>query len=519
MTNKPVAAERSKARWHFAAALALLVLLWFRFLSTLVLDWEVDPQYAHGWFIPILAGILIATRWRSLPSPQPSPHRRWLFAGAIVSLLLLAPLAFLQAVYPEARPFQWLHGLLVGTVTFIALWLYGGKGWARHFAFPIFFVLLAVPWPRSFQNQVTNSLMNGVAATTVELTLLAGIPAHQQGNAIGLSDGVVGIDEACSGIRSLQGSMIIGLFLGSYFPLLPFARVVLLGLAVSASLLLNIVRATALTLISATSGAQALHRYHDPAGFLILVVVFILAVVAAKVLGRRWSEREKPPVAHFFWPRPATIGLAGFAGLAWLGLTNLGCRAYFGPAQRPPESAGWQLDLQRTAGRVTEMPLSPTARQFLRYDSAQASAIEHPDGTSVRLIDLEWRGGEISAAGARMHTPSICLPSIGYRLHESLPPVPLQVGGLDATFTAEIFDTGDRHAYVYHALWEDGRAVTPGAGTGDQSLRSAITAVLERRRLARARVLMLMFIGPEDAAQARAELQSFLEKVIVVPAA
>ena len=51
-------------------------------------------------------------------------------------------------------------------------------------------------------------------ALTVEILGLLGIPAVPQGNVIELATGSVGIDEACSGIRSLQATLMISLFLG-----------------------------------------------------------------------------------------------------------------------------------------------------------------------------------------------------------------------------------------------------------------------------------------------------------------
>src|SRR3954471_58562 len=97
------------ARWPTVATVGMLVLLWGRFLATLVFDWKVDPQYAHGWFIPLLALVLLVTRWGSLPEAHPPARRATAFAGIAVALLLITSLAFLQKVYPEARPFQWAH--------------------------------------------------------------------------------------------------------------------------------------------------------------------------------------------------------------------------------------------------------------------------------------------------------------------------------------------------------------------------------------------------------------------------
>src|SRR5690349_13843460 len=88
----------------FFSALFLIV-LWGRFFWSLVAEWELDPQYAHGWFIPVLCGILAWGRFRSHPQ-QEANSSPWLAGSILVFLLPLLPLAFLEAVYPEARPFH-----------------------------------------------------------------------------------------------------------------------------------------------------------------------------------------------------------------------------------------------------------------------------------------------------------------------------------------------------------------------------------------------------------------------------
>src|SRR3954468_12636104 len=79
------------ANWPLFASGAMLALLWGRFFSTLLLDWKVDPQYAHGWFIPILALVLVGSRWSSLPTGIPGCSGGLVIALLVVALMLLVP--------------------------------------------------------------------------------------------------------------------------------------------------------------------------------------------------------------------------------------------------------------------------------------------------------------------------------------------------------------------------------------------------------------------------------------------
>ena len=171
---------------------------------------------------------------------------------------------------------------------------------ASRFPFPILFFLVAVPWPSGLENFVTQSLMRLNSATTVNLLGLLGVPALQHGNVIEVGTGVVGIDEACSGIRSLQATLMISLFLGELYALTAWRRAfcVLAGFALAFAF--NVGRTLLLTRVAAAKGISAVASWHDPAGVTILVACFLCIWVLALLLKRprpviRRSRRSVVP--------------------------------------------------------------------------------------------------------------------------------------------------------------------------------------------------------------------------------
>src|SRR2546426_5805987 len=89
------------------------------------------------------------------------------------------------------------------------------------------------------------------------------IAPQTSGGAITLRTGVVGITEACSGIRSLQAGIMFGLAMGEWFLLRPVRRVVLLVLAIVLALTTNLARTLALSLQAEWHGVDSLDRVHD----------------------------------------------------------------------------------------------------------------------------------------------------------------------------------------------------------------------------------------------------------------
>ena len=114
---------------------------------------------------------------------------------------------------PEWRLIQWVLAIQAVGMTLGAIYLARGRGWLAQLAFPICFFLVAVPWPSFIDQAVIQALTRADATVVTELMGWLGEPAMQHGNVIEVSTGVVGIDEACSGIRSFQSSLMISLFL------------------------------------------------------------------------------------------------------------------------------------------------------------------------------------------------------------------------------------------------------------------------------------------------------------------
>src|ERR1700726_2541210 len=95
------------------------------------------------------------------------------------------------------------------------------------------------------------------AAAAAQTVALFGLPAEVQGNLIQLPTGLVGVNEACSGVRSLQTSLMIGLLFGELkrFKLGP--RVLLVVAAIATALFANFLRSTLLVWVASSRGLPA----------------------------------------------------------------------------------------------------------------------------------------------------------------------------------------------------------------------------------------------------------------------
>ncbi len=140
----------------------------------------------------------------------------------------------------------------------------------RHFLFPLLFAFVAVPIPKIVWNPIVLGLQGLITTLNVETLKLIGVPAQQLGNVIRLPNCTVGVDEACSGVRSLQSCIMAALFIGDQSLRLRSSRIVLFVVGIALAITGNFGRSLYLSLTAHRGGPEALHHVHDTAGWSIL---------------------------------------------------------------------------------------------------------------------------------------------------------------------------------------------------------------------------------------------------------
>ena len=254
--------------------------------------WNHNPELQFGWVVLLLWACLLGEAW----SHRPPPRFQWTGRGVVLTLLGMGILFFAQlyrAAYGVTT--EGMSALGFGALAFIAgniEYVFGRDG-LRQFVFAFAFLLLALPVPETIYYPLVSDLQSKVALLNVELLNLFGVPAERLGNAIRLPACVVGIDEACSGIRSLQSAVMATLFIGWLNLKRRGLRLALLALGILLAMGGNLLRAFWLSYTAHTKGAAAIASYHDAAGWSILA--FTAAGVAAAAWGLGRWEKALPP--------------------------------------------------------------------------------------------------------------------------------------------------------------------------------------------------------------------------------
>ncbi len=268
---------RSAALLGFSVV--VLILLIFRETAAeIVRIWSYSETFAHGFVVvPISLWLLWGLRRRleRLPlQPAWSPLIALFCAGAA---WLVGAAAGVAAVSQ--------FGLVAMTIC--ALWAVWGHALTRAAIFPLGFLFFGVP----FGEFLVPLLMQHTADFTVRALSLSGIPVYREGLQFIIPSGRWSVVEACSGIRYLIASVMVGVLFAylNYYSLK--RRLLFVLAAILVPLVANWLRAYLIVLLGHLSGNKiATGIDHLIYGWLFFGVV----ILALFWVGSWWREAERP---------------------------------------------------------------------------------------------------------------------------------------------------------------------------------------------------------------------------------
>lgn len=438
--------------------------------------WQHNPDLSHGFFMPF---VFLALLHESRTSGPP----RWLRAGprttvGLVALLVVGLGALVMAGL-FAAALGWSHAL-VNFMLVAALVLFLGAGWvnfstaeARLVPFnwsagvAIALWLLSAPLPLGTYTRLTLKLQLWVSENVLRALHVLGVAAHREGNIIELVGGSVGVEEACSGVRSLISCVFAALFFSATLVRRPAARILVVALAVPLALVMNFLRSLILTLLT-NAGIDITGTWHDVTGFAVLGVTSVILGGLAWRLGRNAPTAKvsiPEPVLPSERSRPAGVPLATGLVLATALVAFFFANTHASPrndapvpdllAILPAAPAGWQVntteDLYRFASQLQTEHLAQ--RTYFK------GSAEQPVQITVYLA--YWRSGQASVSQVASHTPDACWPGAGWEAVRR-PVVREQpsVGGRNLPIAeSRLFRTGNlpQHVWFWHLY--DGRPI------------------------------------------------------------
>jgi len=381
----------------FAGSLvALLVPVYFATLHWLYGRWQTDPFYSHGPLVPVVSAFLLRrSRDRLKLDPALSIPGVALLVGAAILHLLGVRLMF-----------EFLSaGSILLVLAAVAL-LAGGPAMLRATAFPIVYLLFAIPLPMILLQQVSLplQLFSSVCAGGVLRSVGGDVVRH--GVLLTFPKFTLAVADACSGLRSLLTVLAISTLAAHLSTASIGRKAALIAVSSVAALLVNILRILLAGLIGlAFDGETACLLFERYSGYFFFALVVLSTAVVFKLLNPPAPEPPPaPPVPAE--PLPARR-LAGAVLLPLIALvvplfaaatalkTSRGSASPVRLADWQPEIAGW------TALEVQPRAAFPGEEQV-------TGLLRDERGRTVRFNVLH------SVSGRYLHSPEACSSAAGW---------------------------------------------------------------------------------------------------------
>ena len=284
LPNTLTIATRTDLVWRSLLMGALVLLIYRDVLIKLVADWWQDPNFSHGFLVPLFSAYLVWTNRQALRTTRIEPS--WI--GVAIVALGLAVL--LLGIYGAELSLSRISFLIVLTGIVLA---FGGPHMLKEQRFALLVLLLAIPIPAILFNQITLPLQTLAAKTASSMLPLFGIPVLREGNVIMLPSMSLEVAEACSGIRSLMSLFTISIFYGYFLETSTTKRVILAIASVPIAIAANALRILGTGLcVQYWNPEKALGFFHEFSGWLIFVVSLFCLFIVHRLMGLRFHRRR-----------------------------------------------------------------------------------------------------------------------------------------------------------------------------------------------------------------------------------
>jgi exosortase len=268
-----------------------------------------DQRYRHIPVIPLICAFLIhSERRRIFRDSQWCPRLGAVLLAAAVPIAVL-PRQVFSANADTALFFGVLATILVWTAAFV--FCYGARAF-RSALFSFCFLLLTVPLPTSWLDQIVIALQKGSAEASYVLFKILGVPVLRDGFDFSLPGVNIEIAPQCSGINSSMALFITGLLSAYLFVRSTLSKALLIAVMVPLLIAKNALRIVTISWLAVYVSRDYLHgdlHHHGGLPFAVVGLAFLLFPVLVLRRLEAWLPGQSSDATRYQnRPPPRQLG-------------------------------------------------------------------------------------------------------------------------------------------------------------------------------------------------------------------
>jgi len=461
--------NQTRSYWQFGlstwlllvAALVLMIWAYYDGLANLVHRWEVEEEYNHGYFLPIVSLVFL---WQLAPvfeKKQFEPTWSALIVAGVALLLFI--IAELSAIY------LLIHYSFILVLFALSLAVVGWSGTKLTFV-PIALLVFAVPIPYFLESAITGKMQLISSQLGVEIIRFCKIPVFREGNLIDLGVYKLEVVEACSGLTYLYPLLGFGAICAYLYHTTAWKRAFIIASTIPIAILLNSFRIGMIGFLVKYFGSEQAEGFlHDFEGFAVFMAC--VAILFIEMWAFTFVGKDRRPFNQVFGlvfepllpieqdqlkQRPLSKPLLACLGM--IAATALIISFIGGRTESTPEREYFS-SFPRSIGEWSGQPntLEKTVLDTLDLTDYLLTDFVSEENIPVNFYVAYY---ESQRKGSSPHSPTVCLPGSGWQISSLTRQTYNSSGaGKPFEFNRVIISKGKYRQLVYYWFEERGRVM------------------------------------------------------------
>lgn len=265
---------------------AMLVYSYWPGLLNAQASWS-NPQYSHGWIVPIFSTLLLFW-WRRPIEPVTASARLAGLALLAASFALRLLVARYRIVTIDMYTFV---PALLGVFLLAGGWSTFRWAWA-----PVAFLIFMYPLPDEATRYLLGPLQTLATIVSTYALQTIGIDAFREGNQIVVGEMHLGVVDACSGLRMLTIFVALSVALVLLGDREWWENLVVLASAIPIALIVNSIRITVTGLLYQVASSEVAEMvFHDLAGWVMMPMALGMLFLEQQILAHLFVTEDLAP--------------------------------------------------------------------------------------------------------------------------------------------------------------------------------------------------------------------------------